>query len=277
VTLTDCERARREGDRVLGYDAIVSRLEERSLVPGPTGLGTSAARLTITTPDPYMRLMVDVARSGYLQKIAALVDGYSAEMDEAAVTTEATILVDELRHFGIDCSQAFAKDLSTFRRLVLPIDDQALGLALSRTYLYPTIIDDACGENQAEAFRALGTGMLKGILQPRHLLAASGSVLHPRSACVDYMFNEISKYCETDFLSIHKAFYYQTFIGIMLESQYTVDATDTIDTDYVRARTGVCEYYFSSLAIPYDCLDFIRHLTFWGSALGMMGHVPERP
>ncbi|SDM41326.1 Trichodiene synthase (TRI5) [Allokutzneria albata] len=215
-------------------------------------------------------MLAEVARAGYPQQIQRLTEGFSPGVDEGDVESEARALVAELQELGVECDQRLARYLCTFRRLVLPVEDDALGLDLSRTYLYPTIIDDACGRRHSEVFRTLGTGMMKGIVTPARHRAAADSSLTPNSAAVDYMFNRIAEHCDADFLSTHKAFFYQSFIGIMFESQYAADASDQIDTEYVRNRTGFCEYYFSSLALAYDCLDFTGNLAFWGAALGRM-------
>jgi hypothetical protein len=115
------------------------------------------------------------------------------------VESESRILVDELRALHVECSQTRAQYFSTFRRIVLPVEDDAFGLALSRTYLHPTIIDDACEDNQVEAFRALGIGMMKCIVAPAHHVAVADSLLNPNSTFIAYMFNRIAEYCESVF------------------------------------------------------------------------------
>ncbi|MFE0178480.1 hypothetical protein ACFWZ2_39845 [Streptomyces sp. NPDC059002] len=213
-----------------------------------------------------MQFLREVVRSGYPQRLAALADGYCLTIDPDQVRAEARFLAGELAAFEIRHDPAYIEVMCAFRQLMIPVDDPALGRALTRSYLIPMLVDDECDESRT-AYRGLETAMLKGVARPRHGLALVSSALHPQSAYTEHMFNELSRFCSPAFLSVRKAFYYQAFTGVVLESGYTPDARDDIDTEYVRRRSGYGEFFATALAVAYGCLDFERNIPLWGATL----------
>ncbi|MFI6156328.1 hypothetical protein ACIBCA_26995 [Kitasatospora sp. NPDC051170] len=235
---------------------------------GPTGLGTSAARLRPTARDADLSdFLREVVRAGYPRRLEALADGYVPGADPERVRAEAAFLTAELASFGIEHDRAYVEIMAHYRQLMIPVESPELGLALTRDCLVPLIVDDACGRSGADAHRALGAAMLRGVIQLRHGRAVLDSVLHPPSVYTEHSFNELARFCSPELLSLHKEFYYQSFIGVILESGFTPDVRDGIDTEYVRGRSGFCEFYATVAAVAYDCLDFERNLPLWGATL----------
>ncbi|MEV7598131.1 hypothetical protein AB0O91_12215 [Kitasatospora sp. NPDC089797] len=243
-------------------------MEPSAIPDGPTGLGTSAARpprpARDADPDAFLRAVV---RAGYPRRLEALADGHVPAADPGEVRAEAEFLTAELAAFGVHCDRAYVELMSAYRQLMIPVEDPELGLALSRDCLVPLVVDDACGRDGADAHRALGAAMLRGGGQVRHSRAALDSALHPLSVYTEHSFNELARFCSAELLSLHKEFYYQSFIGVVLETGFTPDVSDGIDTEYTRQRSGFCEFYATVAAVAYDCLDFVPNLRYWGATL----------
>ncbi|MFI6921022.1 hypothetical protein ACIBIZ_13790 [Nonomuraea spiralis] len=257
----------------------------------PTGLGTSAARLDLLQdagsspdtgssanagsppPDDLSRFRREFVRAGYPRRIAALTDGYRPSADPARVRAEARFLRAELAEFGISCDLAYVEIMCTYRQLMIPVDEADLGIALSRSILLPTIVDDDCDQGPEAAFRELRAAVLRGVTQPRHTRVVLDSALHPQSVYTEHMFNEFSRFCSANFLSLYKTFFHQSLFGVVLESAYnTCDARDDVDTEYVRVRSGFGEYYATAMSVAYPCLRFDDTVAYWGAALGHWGN-----
>ncbi|MEV0385682.1 hypothetical protein [Nonomuraea sp. NPDC050643] len=263
---------------------------------GPTGLGTSAARLgfspgtspsrragpspgagpspdaATSQPDDFLRFRQEVVRAGYPRRIAALTDGYRPSSDPARVRAEACSLRAELATFGIQRDLAYIECMCTYRQLMIPVDEADLGMALSRSILLPTIVDDSCDQGPEAAFRAVRAAMLKGVGRSRQARVILGSALHPQSVYTEHMFNEFSPFCSANFLGLYKTFYYQSLFGVILESAFTPDARDDVDTEYVRVRSGFGEYYATAMSVAYRCLSFDDNMPHWGATLGHWGN-----
>ncbi|MER7847644.1 hypothetical protein ABTZ03_27310 [Kitasatospora sp. NPDC096077] len=243
-------------------------MEPTAIPHGPTGPGTSAARLHRSARDADQgEFLREVVRAGYPRRLEAWADGYVPGTDPAHVRAEAEFLTAELATFGIRHDRAYVEIMAAYRQLMIPVEDPELGLALTRDCLVPLIVDDACGRSEVDAHRALGAVMLRGAVHPRHSRAALDSALHPPSVYTEHSFNALARYCSPELLGLHKEFYYQSFIGVVLESGFGTDVSDGIDTEYTRQRSGFCEFYATVAAVAYDCLDFVPNLRYWGATL----------
>ena len=206
-------------------------------------------------------LVTDVLNSGYHIPVLTLLDGYHApSFDEAQIQRDARVIIEELHREGIMCPASLAGDVGLMRSIMVPTSGQELGLALSRIWTYAVLFDDVFALQADLPFEILG-GQLAG-----------GARISPYTKSIDYMFGKISSYCDPEFLGFYKAYLFNWLQGVILESTFSPDGTDSADTDYIRERSGACEFWYLTLQFSRPSLRFRQSMPMWASTMRLMVH-----
>ncbi|MER7001082.1 hypothetical protein [Streptomyces sp. NPDC000410] len=228
--------------------------------PRPPGVDTlryTARSGLDAVPDPRHRTMVaGVLASGLVDEMIALTATFDPPVNLAQARADADVLTTEFAAFGVAIPAATTDNITLMRALMVPIADDALALALDRIWVFTTNTDDVCCHDPAEAEAILRSGMLP---EPR-----SSS---PNARYIRHMFNEVTRFCDPTFLAVFKTFFYNAITGVLMEAEFTPEASDEVDSDFVRVFNGFSQFWFTSLQFTDPCLSARHNRAFWSAAL----------
>ncbi|MFJ6619674.1 hypothetical protein ACIQOW_19125 [Kitasatospora sp. NPDC091335] len=228
--------------------------------PRPPGLDTlhyTARSGLDAVPDPRHRGMVaGVLDSGLVDGMIAFTEPFDPPVDLAQARADARLLTAEFAAFGVTVPPATTDHITLMRALMVPVADDALALALDRIWVFTTNTDDVCCHDRAEAEVILRAGMLP---EP----GASS----PNARYIRHMFGEVARHCDPTFLAVFRTFFYNAITGVLMESEFTPEASDEVDSDFVRVFNGFSQFWFTSLQFTDPCLSATRHRAFWTAAL----------
>ncbi|GAA4550822.1 hypothetical protein [Amycolatopsis samaneae] len=225
--------------------------------PGVDTLRYTARRGLDAIADPAHRAMVaDVLSSGLLDEMIALTDSFDPAVDLAQARADADALTAEFAAFGVTVPAATTRNITLMRALMAPIADDALALAVDRIWVFTTNTDDVCCHDSAEAGAILRAGMLPGL-----------SASSPNSRYIQHMFEEVAPFCDPTFLAAFKNFFYSAITGVLMEAEFSPEASDGVDSDFVRVFNGFSQFWFTSLQFTDPSLSAHSHRGFWSAAL----------
>ncbi|WP_405594060.1 hypothetical protein [Streptomyces sp. NBC_01092] len=208
-------------------------------------------------PDPLHRGMVaTVLESGSVDKLIAFTESFDPPVDLAQARRDADLLTAEFAAFGVPVPAATTRHITLMRALMAPIDDDALALALDRVWVFTTYTDDVCCHDSAEAEAILRSG-----------LRTSPSGSSPHTRYIEFMFQEIARFSDPTFLAVFKNFFHDAITGVLMEAEFTPEASDGIDSDYVRGFNGFSQFWFTSLQFSDSSLSARSHRAFWSAVL----------
>ncbi|WP_052707117.1 hypothetical protein [Streptomyces rubellomurinus] len=207
--------------------------------------------------DPRHRAMVaDVLSAGLVDRMIALTDSFDPSADLAQARADAEVLTAEFAAFGVTVPAATTANITLMRALMVPIADDALALAVDRIWVFVTTTDDVCCHDRAEAETILRAGMLPGV-----------TASSPNTRYIRHMFGEIARFCDPTFLAAFKSFFYNAITGVLMEAEFTPDASDHVDGDFVRVFNGFSQFWCLTLQFADPCLEASSHRAFWSAAL----------
>ncbi|WP_017558629.1 isoprenoid biosynthesis enzyme family protein [Nocardiopsis baichengensis] len=207
----------------------------------------------------YRSMVGDVIRSGLFGEAAEMGRQYTPQVNSVQIAREVEVLSAEFRAYEINVPMALIKDLVLMRGIQLPASDDELALALSRAYVFGTYADDICCRSRNDSFALLwGSG------------ARDPGETSKLGAYADMMLNELGEFGDNEFMGAFGVFFRMGVLGCVVENEFAEDATDDIDTQYVRSLTGFCEMWFTSLQFLDPCLSFTGNMGFWAPALSSM-------
>ncbi|WP_197356494.1 hypothetical protein [Streptomyces clavuligerus] len=214
--------------------------------------------------DREHRRMVDtVLRSGLLDPLLVEAEEFTPRLNAAQAGRNRAVVTGEMREAGLPCPPDVAHDLVVLQQLILPTQDEALSLALVRMHVFTTIMDDIVSHDRTALLAAIegfgGTGP-----------AARTPDGSPYAAFAEYMLSELGRFCDPAFRTVLRSFFLESLLGVLFEAEFTGDASDAIDTSFVRGRTGFCAFWFSAAQFLHPGLDFCRNVSFWAAALPSM-------
>ena len=207
--------------------------------------------------DPHHRAMVaSVLDSGLVDEMIARTDTFDPPVNIAQARADADTLTTEFAAFGVTIPTATTRNITLMRALMVPITDDALALAIDRIWVFTTNTDDVCCHDAAQAEAILRDGMLTDL-----------SASSPNTRYIRHMFTEVARFCHPTFLAVYKTFFYNAITGVLMETEFTPDASDAVDSDFVRIFNGFSQFWFTSLQFTASCLDAHRNRAFWSAAL----------
>ncbi|MFF3115641.1 hypothetical protein ACFVSN_41470 [Kitasatospora sp. NPDC057904] len=198
----------------------------------------------------------EVIATGVVEEIRTEFGVVTHSYDGAGARAIATALAAELAAFDISCPAGVIRDVTLMRALMLPDLDDEVALAVSRVWVFAVYVDDVCARDPAEFEAVLQAGML-----PERVSVSSNA------RYVRHMFGELGRFCDATFLAVYKAFFYNAMTGVLMEGEFTAEASDGIDTEFVRARSGYCEIWSAALQFAAPCLEIGADRRFWAAAL----------
>ncbi|MFD9407073.1 hypothetical protein ACFWBN_08625 [Streptomyces sp. NPDC059989] len=201
-------------------------------------------------------MVASVLASGLVDEMIALTEPFDPLVDLDQARADAALLTIEFAAFGVTVPAATTNNITLMRALMVPIADDALALALDRIWVFTTNVDDVCCHDPAEAEVILRGGMLPGP-------CASS----PNARYIRHMFDEVARFCDPTFLAAFKTFFYNAITGVLMEAEFTPEASDEIDSDFVRVFNGFSQFWFTSLHFAGPCLSAPRNRAFWSAAL----------
>ncbi|OLZ63810.1 hypothetical protein AV521_37635 [Streptomyces sp. IMTB 2501] len=201
-------------------------------------------------------MVTSVLSSGLVDRMIALNETFDPPVDLTQARADAGVLNSEFAAFGVAVPDATTAHVTLMRALMVPIADDALALAVDRIWVFTTRIDDVCCRDLAEAEAVLRGGMLPEV-------PASS----PNARYIRHMFNEIARFCDPTFLAVFKTFFYNAMTGVVMEAEFAPEASDKIDSDFVRVFNGFSQFWFVSLQFTDPCLNAHRDRAFWSAAL----------
>ncbi|MGW3935168.1 hypothetical protein [Streptomyces phaeochromogenes] len=208
-------------------------------------------------PDPRHRSMVaGVVDSGLVDEMIALTESFDPPVDLAQARAHADVLTAEFALFGVTVPAATTYNITLMRALMVPIADDALALALDRIWVFTTNADDVCCHDPAEAEAILRAGALP-----------EQGASSPNTRYIRHMFNEVAPYCDPTFLAVFKTFFHNAITGVLMEAEFTPEASDEVDSDFVRVFNGFSQFWFTALQFTDPCLSAQHHRAFWSAAL----------
>ncbi|WP_169811282.1 FAD-dependent oxidoreductase [Nocardia anaemiae] len=225
--------------------------------PGLDVLHFSGRRALAAVPDAGHRAMVaSVLASGLVDEMIARTADFDPPINLAQVRANVNMLTTEFEAFGVTVPAATTRDLTMMRALLVPVADDALALALDRLWVFTLNVDDVCCHDPVEAEAIMQDGMLAG-------QSASSSY----TGYIQHMFTEVARFCDPTFLAVYKTFFYNAITGVLMEAEFTPEASDEIDSDFVRTFNGYGQFWFTSLQFIDPCLSAHRNRAFWSAAL----------
>ncbi|MFI8823947.1 hypothetical protein [Streptomyces sp. NPDC053431] len=236
-------------------------IEHRSIRhPRPPGIDTlrcTARHGLAAVPDPRHRaMMAGLLDSGLLDGLVAFAVAYEPAVDRAATRAGADLLAAEFEAFGIAVPAATIRAITVMRSLMVPVADADLAFALDRVWVFGTYLDDLCSRDPAEA-----EAVLQEALLPERAPARS------TTRYLRHMFAGIAPFCDPTFLAVYRAFLHNALIGVLMEAEFTPEASDGVDSDFVRAYNGFSQFWFVSLQFTDRCLDARTNRAFWSCSL----------
>ncbi|MFE2107152.1 hypothetical protein ACFXAF_14945 [Kitasatospora sp. NPDC059463] len=201
-------------------------------------------------------MVASVLDSGLVDRMIAFVDAFDPSVDRGQAHTGARLLTAEFETFGVTVPPATTDHITLMRALLVPVADDGLALALDRIWVFATNLDDVCCHDRAQA-----EAVLRACLLPEQ--GASS----PNARYIRHMFGEIARYCDPTFLAVFKTFFHNAITGVLMEAEFTPEAADEVDSDFVRVFNGFSQFWFTSLQFTDPCLEATRNRAFWAAAL----------
>ncbi|MFJ7067793.1 hypothetical protein [Streptomyces sp. NPDC101115] len=201
-------------------------------------------------------MVASVLASGLVDEMIAFTETFDPPVNLAQAKADADILTAEFAAFGVTVPSITTNHITLMRALMVPIADDALALALDRIWVFTTNTDDVCCHDPAEAEAILRAGMLT------EQCAAS-----PNARYIRHMFSQIARFCDPTFLAVFKTFFYNAVTGVLMEAEFTPEASDEVDSDFVRVFNGFSQFWFTSLQFTDPCLEAHHDRAFWSAAL----------
>ncbi|MBO1413550.1 hypothetical protein [Streptomyces sp. FH025] len=227
------------------------------LPPGIDTLHYRPGNALAAIPDPRHRAMVaEVLASGLVDGMIVRTASFGPPVNDVQCRTAVDVLTAEFEAFGVDVPAATTGHITRMRALMVPIDDDALALAVDRIWVFTTHTDDVCCHDRAEAAAVLRAGLLPD--------ARPSS---PTARYVRHMFGEIARFCDPTFLAVWRNFFYNAITGVLMEAEFDPEVSDGIDSDFVRAFNGFSQFWFTTLQFTAPCLRADTHRAFWSAAL----------
>ncbi|MEV6977294.1 hypothetical protein [Kitasatospora sp. NPDC093806] len=228
--------------------------------PRPPGVDTlryTARSGLEAVPDPRHRAMVaGVLAAGLVDELIARTEGFDPPVDLARVRATADLLTGEFAAWGVTVPAATTRNIALMRALMVPVADDELAFALDRVWVFTTHTDDVCCHDPAEAAAILRAGT-----------SPEQGASSPNTRYIRHMFDEIAPFCDPTFLAVFKTFFHNAIAGVLMEAEFTPEATDDVDSDFVRVFNGFSQFWFTSLQFTDPCLDARRARAFWAAAL----------
>lgn len=215
----------------------------------------------------HRRYVLEVVERGYLRDALKLIDAhvlpdgspvaaYVPRLRRDHVDGFAERLERELDQFGLRCPPDLMQQMMAMRALMVPLDDDELAFALSRTWLIGPWLDDVCESSSEFSLMSLRTGAGRG--DNTALLKYS-----------DFMFAELERLSSPRFMPVFRMMFYKSFVGTLFES-HLANATMPFSEqayEYIRGYNGFCEYWFLSAQFLGGSLDFPSNVTFWADIM----------
>ncbi|MDQ1023131.1 hypothetical protein QF035_000713 [Streptomyces umbrinus] len=201
-------------------------------------------------------MVASVVDSGLVDEMIALTEAFDPPVDLARARAHADVLTTEFALFGVTVPAATTCNITLMRALMVPIVDDALALALDRIWVFTTNTDDVCCHDPAEAEAILRAGALP-----------EQGASSPNTRYIRHMFNEVAPFCDPTFLAVFKTFFYNAITGVLMEAEFTPEASDEVDSDFVRVFNGFSQFWFTALQFTDPCLGAQHNRAFWSAAL----------
>ncbi|MCY1003410.1 hypothetical protein OWM54_40315 [Myxococcus sp. MISCRS1] len=178
---------------------------------------------------------------------------YVPRVDLASIDREVATIQAEMDARGFIGKGRMVRTLVYMRALMVPTDNPALGLAISRLWVLGTYCDDISEYEPENSLCLLKCGL--NVKQPPSLLA---------DYC-DLAFAEVAPFCDPGFLALFKFYFYQGFVGTLFEAEQHRTGTQYISSgsEYIRVMNGFCEFWFITLQFSDTCLTFSENKLFW--------------
>ncbi|MFI9382040.1 hypothetical protein [Kutzneria sp. NPDC052558] len=204
----------------------------------------------------HRALVADVLSSGLVDTLIELTDPFDPSANLAQARADADTLDREFKAFGVRIPAATIRNITMMRAIMVPIEDDALALAVDRIWVFTTNTDDVCCHDRAEAEAILRAGM-----------TPETTPSTPNTRYIRHMFAEIARHCDPSFLAVFKSFFYNAITGVLMEAEFTPEVSDDVDSDFVRVFNGFSQFWFTSVQFCDPCLSARRHGAFWAAAL----------
>jgi hypothetical protein len=171
-------------------------------------------------------------------------------------------LAQELDRFGLRCPPALIRQLTYLRALTVPLDDDALAFALSRSWLAVMIVDDLCESSSESSLLMLRAG-------------TAGASDHPPSRYCAFMLDELERFASPTFMPVFRMMFYKSFVGTLIEAHLaaTGQPCGSAAGDYIRRYSGYDEYFILSAQFLGPALEYSRNLAFWTEIMPFCAHV----
>lgn len=182
-------------------------------------------------------MVAGVVDSGLVDEMIALTESFDPPVDLAQARAHADVLTTEFALFGVTVPAATTTyNVTLMRALMVPIADDTLALALDRIWVFTNNADDVCCHDPAEAEAILRAGAL-----PEQGASTSNT------RYIRHIFNEVAPFCDPTFLAVFKTFFYNAITGVLMEAEFTPEASDEVDSDFVRVFNGFSQLWFTAL------------------------------
>ncbi|GAA3372928.1 hypothetical protein GCM10017750_00200 [Streptomyces racemochromogenes] len=201
-------------------------------------------------------MMAGLLDSGLLDALVAFALEYEPVVDQEGARSRAGLLAAEFEAFGLAVPPATIRTITVMRSLMVPVADEDLAFALDRIWVFGTFLDDLCSRAPAE---------VEAVLQEALLPERPPS--RPASRYLRHVFAQLAPFCEPAFLAVYRGFLHNALIGVLMEAEFTPEASDGVDCDFVRAYNGFSQFWFVSLQFTHPGLDACGNRAFWSAAL----------
>jgi hypothetical protein len=204
----------------------------------------------------HRALVATVLSSGLVDTMIELTSTFDPSANLAQARADADVLTREFAAFGVRVPAATTRNITLMRAIMVPIEDNALALAVDRIWVFTTNTDDVCCHDSREAEAILRAGMSPE--SPAHT---------PNTRYIRHMFAEIARYCDPTFLAVFRTFFYNAITGVLMEAEFTPEVSDDVDSDFVRVFNGFSQFWFTSVQFADPCLNASDNRAFWSAAL----------
>ncbi|GGX08910.1 hypothetical protein [Streptomyces noursei] len=92
----------------------------------------------------------------------------------------------------------------------------------------------------------------------------------PLAGAMRRALDEVGRFCDPMFLAVYKSLYCRSVVGVLMEAEFAPTVNDEIDTEYVRALTGFCDFWFIALRFAAPCLHTGTNWGFWAAVFSFM-------
>jgi hypothetical protein len=217
--------------------------------------------LTLEDHAYHRELGREIIASGHLQQILGMLEGFDPGLDFTQIGNITHALIDEAESFGLTIPFPHVQDLVIMQALMVPAPDYGLALAISRIYVFIAHYDDLCSRDRAASWQVLA-----GLLDTDHSI----SPVSPLAAYLDHAFRQLAPHCPASVLGILRGLCTRANLGILMETQYALDADDRADTDFVRELSGFCEFWWVTLQFTHPSLAMLDNLDYYAATFAIM-------